>query len=173
MLVERMKVENTVPNQEARLSFQLCSILTRVILVKSFYIFGPPFSYLWKEPSKRDELSIQACSTSSEYLSHSITQASPSLKNTCQWWCKNCLSVIPHPAFTAEIYWDNVFPINSLSLSFHFCPIFGDSLESGSTEIASANLGNRHEETLGTLPAWLCGSGNRPAKAELELRAGG
>ena len=46
----------------------------------------------------------------------SITQASPSLKNTCQCWYKNFLSVISPPAFTGEIYWDKVLPITLFPL---------------------------------------------------------
>lgn len=138
-----MKVENTVPSQKPWFWFQLCSVLIRVILAKAVNIFGLPFSYLWKEPSKRDELSFQACSTSREYLPHSVIQASSSHKNTCQGWWKNFLSVSPHPASTGKTCQDNVLPIALFSVSSNFRPISGNSLEFGHTQIASANLRNR------------------------------
>lgn len=174
MLVKWVNGENTVFRQKATFWFQLRSFLSRAILAESVNIFSPSFSHLWQASDKKDDLSVQVYPAFSEYLSHSITKpSSSSRKNTCLWWCKNFLSAIPHSSFTGEICWDDLLSVTLFPLVATFVlnlTFFG----SWKHTKATANLGNRHEETdYRDLPASLCGQGARQAEAGLELRAQG
>ena len=128
-----------------------------MILAKSVNIFSPPFSHLWQEPDKKDDLSVQVYPAFSEYLSHSITEPPCFPIRIFVHGDKRTSfrqSLIQHSQgeFVETICSATLFPlVSSFALNMRF-------LGSWKHTKATANLGNGHEESdsrdSASLPVW-------------------